>query len=99
VGGGDPEVVIAEGLRRGWWELLDKGVAFVDLMNAEDTVTPKPVYFYAFESGKTTQIGQISGSLNQSTPDITVSPDLKQIVFSRYDTANVEIEMIEWPRN
>jgi Tol biopolymer transport system component len=113
VAGGEARIVLAKGVSAGWWQLRTDGVAYADMTNPGDNTTVKPVYFYSFRTGDQrraghqtpgdqtpghqTKIGTLSGNLNPDTPDFQVSPDFSHILFSRFDAANSDIEMLLWP--
>jgi len=94
---GEAQIVIVKGICAGWWQLRADGIAFADIANPGDTTTLKPVWFYSFRTGEQRKIGELAGNLNPDTPDFQVSPDLKHILFARFDAANSDIETISWP--
>jgi len=97
-GGGNPSKVI-DGVQRGWWEVGDKGIYYVDIFAGVSPGAipkgPKPIFLLPFDSTTPVQIATIAGEIIGSTPDFSVSSDGRIILFSILETSTSQIRMLE----
>jgi hypothetical protein len=90
VQGGD-ETVVLEGVYMGFWDLLDKGVYFIN-----PNATPRAIIqFFDFATAHTTKIAEVDRELQLVYPSFCSSSDGKSLLYVQTDSFGSDIMLVE----
>jgi len=93
VGGGE-ESLVCDRLRPGYWgawAVADKGIYFIN-PEAEPRAA---IEFFSFATGQTTRIALLEKEPAKFTPNLTLSPDGRSILYTQLDQSGNDIMLVE----
>jgi Tol biopolymer transport system component len=77
---------------RRWWTVGADGIWFYD-----ESPEQPGVFFYSFATQKVDLISNLDRMLAVSTPSLSISPDGKYLIFSRFDSSHSKLMAIRGP--
>jgi len=90
VQGGD-ETLVLDGVYQGFWDLLDKGIYFIN-----PNATPRAIIqFFDFATGRTTKIADVDRELQLVYPSFGISSDGKSLLYVQADSFESDIMLVE----
>jgi serine/threonine protein kinase len=93
-GGGEEKLLLAS-VAHSYWAVADKGVYFVDFTDGAAPLNPKPLRFFSFETGKTSQVGVIRKEVERNSPGLSVTPDGRWVAWAQIDHSSSDLMLAE----
>ena len=92
VAGGEERQVL-NSISGGNWTVGSRGIYYFDF--PEEPGAPKPVKFYSFQSGKSTQIGTVEASVPDGYGGFSLSPDGHWLLYPDIVTKNSDLMLVD----
>lgn len=92
---GGEEKLVLTAVAHSYWAVADKGIYFVDFTEAPSPASSKPVRFFSFEGGKTSQVAVIQKEVLRNTPGLSVSRDGRWLSWAQVDHSGSDLMLAE----